>query len=111
MLNVKLKNALAVITVLGSVLSLVSTDVTAQVMDDRANMKVLKTRAKMATGSSTYVYSNGQLDAFTDLESQIRAQANCGSVDIANQTVDSSFSGQINIIIAGDVVNTGNNCR
>jgi len=82
-----------------------------QVLDDRANLKIMKTRAKLATGSSTYVYSNGQLDALADLESQIRSQVNCGSVDIANQTVDSSFSGEINIIIAGDVVNTGNNCR
>jgi len=102
---------IAVMVVLVGSFSFTSTDVFAQVLDDRANLKVLKTRAKLATGSSTYTYSNGQLDALTDLESQVRSQANCGSVDIANQTVDSSFSGQINIIIAGDIVNTGNNCR
>ncbi|MDV7338441.1 hypothetical protein RYZ26_02450 [Terasakiella sp. A23] len=94
-----------------ALLILTSAEGFSQVLDDRANMKILKTRAKLATGSSTYVYSNGQLDALADLESQIRSQVNCGSVDIANQTVDSSFSGEINIIIAGDVVNTGNNCR
>ena len=105
------KKRIAVFSALMGFAALLSTDVAAQVMDDRANMKVLKTRAKMATGSSTYVYSNGQLDAFTDVESRVRSQANCGSVDIANQTVDSSFSGQITIVIAGDVVNTGNNCR
>lgn len=88
-----------------------SSDVAAQVLDDRANMKILKTRSKLATGSTSYVYSNGQLDALADLESQVRSQVNCGSVDIANQTVDSSFSGEINIIITGDIVNSGNNCR
>lgn len=93
------------------VFSFTNADLHAQVLDDRANMKVLKTRSKLATGSSTYVYSNGQLDAFTDLEDQVRSVANCGSVDIANQTVDKTFSGQINIIITGDVVNTGNSCR
>ena len=105
-----MRNACILSLALG-MLCLFSADGLAQVLDDRANLKVLKTRAKLATGSSTYVYSNGQLDALADLESQIRSQVNCGSVDIANQTVDSSFSGEINIIIAGDVVNTGNNCR
>jgi len=105
---------LSKIIIVSSVLALcamTSSDVAAQVLDDRANMKILKTRSKLATGSTSYVYSNGQLDALADLESQVRSQVNCGSVDIANQTVDSSFSGEINIIITGDIVNSGNNCR
>lgn len=106
-----LTKRLVVLSALISFGALINADLNAQVLDDRANMKVMKTRSKLATGSSTYVYSNGQLDALADLESQVRSQVNCGSVDIANQTVDSTFSGQINIIIAGDIVNTGNNCR
>lgn len=105
------KKPIIVVSALVCLGAFTGADVAAQVLDDRANMKVLKTRAKLATGSSTYVYSNGQLDAMSDLKGQVRSQANCGSVDIANQTVDSSFSGEINIIITGDVVNTGNNCR
>ena len=104
------KKTLAMCLCAFAVTLVIGDDVAAQVLDDRANMKVLKVRSKLATGSSTYVYSNGQLDALADLESQIRSQVTCGSVDIANQTVDSSFSGQINVIITGDIVNTGNNC-
>lgn len=101
----------AFVSVLAGVFILASTMAEAQVLDDRANLKILKTRAKMATGSSTYVNSGGQLDAVQGLEDKVRSRVDCGAVDIANQHVDSNFSGQINIIISGDIINTGNRCR
>lgn len=87
------------------------TAATSQVLDDRANMKILKVRSKLLEGDSTRKYSAGQLSSYADLEEQIRAQATCGAIDIGNQDVNSNFAGEINIIIAGDIINTGNNCR
>ncbi|MEO1944395.1 MAG: hypothetical protein ABGY11_08830 [Candidatus Thioglobus sp.] len=90
---------------------LFSSEVYAQVLDDKANMKVLKVRAKLLRGGTTQKYSAGKLSNYQSIEEQIRAQVNCGSIDIGNQDVDSNFSGEINIIVVGDIVNAGNNCR
>lgn len=83
----------------------------AQVLDDGANRKILKLRSTLLEGDTTQRYSAGQLNSYSNLEEQIRASANCGAVDIGNQDVNSNFSGEINIIIAGDIINSGNNCR
>ena len=83
----------------------------AQVLDDSANMKILRVRSKLLEGDATNKYSAGQLSSYTNLEEEIRAQATCGAIDIGNQDVNSNFAGEINIIIAGDVINTGNNCQ
>ncbi|MDX1738359.1 MAG: hypothetical protein R3261_08975, partial [Alphaproteobacteria bacterium] len=83
----------------------------AQVLDDSANRKILKFRSNLLQGDTTQKYSAGQLSTYSTLEEQIRASANCGAVDIGNQDVNSNFSGEINIIIAGDIINSGNNCR
>lgn len=83
----------------------------AQVLDDRANMKILHVRSRLLEGDSTNKYSAGQLSSYANLEDEIRAQATCGAIDIGNQDVNSNFAGEINIIIAGDVINTGNNCQ
>lgn len=83
----------------------------AQILDDSANRKVMRTRANMLRGDATRRYSNNQLPKTTDMDNRIRGRANCGAVDIGNQHVDSTFSGEINVIVTGDVINTGNVCR
>jgi hypothetical protein len=83
----------------------------AQVLDDNANMKILRARAEMARGSETQVYSGGQLKSKAELEQEMRGRATCGTVDIGNQSINTDFTGQVTIVIAGDVVNSGNNCR
>lgn len=83
----------------------------AQLLDDNANMKILRARAELARGSETQVYSGGQLKSKAELEQQMRGRATCGAVDIGNQSVNTDFTGQVTIVITGDVVNSGNNCR
>lgn len=83
----------------------------AQVLDDRAHMKIMKTRALLATGSTTEVYSGNRLPSREELADDIRSRTDCGAVDIANQAADSSFAGEITVVITGDIINTGNNCR
>ncbi len=83
----------------------------AQVLDDSANVKILKVRSSLLEGDTTQKYSAGQLNNYSTLEEQIRATASCGSIDIGNQDVNSNFAGEINIIIAGDIMNTGTNCK
>ncbi|MFC1673673.1 hypothetical protein ACFL12_05920 [Pseudomonadota bacterium] len=83
----------------------------AQVLDDGANMKILRARAELARGSQTRVYSGGQLKSKAELEKELRGRATCGAVDIGNQSINTEFTGQVTIVISGDVVNSGNNCR
>ena len=86
-------------------------DASAQLLEDSANRKVLKVRSDLLRGDTTRKFSGGQLQSLDELQSQISGRATCGAVDIGNQHVNSTFSGEINVIVAGDIINTGNNCR
>lgn len=86
-------------------------EASAQLLDDAANRKVLKVRSDLLRGDTTRKFSGGQLQNLDELKSQISGRATCGAVDIGNQHVSSTFSGEINVIVAGDIINTGNNCR
>lgn len=83
----------------------------AQLLEDSANRKVLKVRSDLLRGDATRKFSGNQLGSYNNLKGQISGRATCGAVDIGNQHVASSFSGEINVIVTGDIVNTGNNCR
>jgi hypothetical protein len=41
---------------------------------------------------------------------QQQIQTGCGTLAIGNQASENTLSGDINVIIAGDVINTGNKC-
>lgn len=98
---------------LGSLVAiwLVVADASAQLVEDSANRKVLKVRSDLLRGDATRKFSGNQLQGLNSLGGQISGRATCGAVDIGNQHVSSTFSGEINVIVTGDIVNTGNNCR
>jgi hypothetical protein len=86
----------------------------AQVLDDKANMKILSARSLMLRVNHDYF--NDQLrksGAPTTPEETLdmyRARVGCGSVDIGNQFVDKGIGNEISVIIVGDVINVGNRC-
>ena len=82
----------------------------AEILSDSANRKVLKVRSDLLLGDTTRKFSGNQLQELDALSEQIRGRASCGSIDIGNQSVSSSFSGEINVIVTGDIINTGNSC-
>ena len=78
----------------------------AQLLSDSANLKILKTRSRLL------LLNEDSIEGGTDLNDldALRGQVGCGSVDIGNQDITSTLSGDINIIITGDIINTGNRC-
>jgi len=80
-------------------------------LQDRANLKVLKARSQVLLLNQDNLEKNNPNGNISkeSLES-VAGQAGCGSVDIGNQSVDKTLTGDINIVITGDVINTGNRC-
>ena len=79
----------------------------AQVLDDGANMKILKARAQLLH------YNKKELGKQTNDKLKVgdlAGKVECGSVDIGNQSVNSGFGKDIEIIITGDIINTNNHC-
>jgi len=89
---------------------LVASDGFAEILSDSANRKVLRVRSELLVGDTTRKFSGNQLQDLDSLGGQISGRASCGAIDIGNQQVSSSFSGEINVIVTGDIINTGNNC-
>lgn len=78
----------------------------AQLLSDSANLKILKTRSRLLLLNQDSIENGTDLN---DLDA-LRGQVGCGTVDIGNQDISSTLSGDINIIITGDIINTGNRC-
>ena len=78
----------------------------AQLLSDSANLKILKARSRLL------LINKDRIEGTTDLNDldALRGQVSCGSVDIGNQDITSTLSGDVNIIITGDIINTGNRC-
>ena len=79
----------------------------AQLLDDSANVKILKARAQL-------LHLNE--DKFTDDLNEkgqlnnLAGSVDCGSVDIGNQVISSGIGQDISVVITGDIINTGNRC-
>ena len=100
----------------GLFFSNLSGPLSAQILDDAANVKILAAQSKVLRINSYYFedilnqrsipFENGQIsDDFLD-------SIGCGSISIGNQFADSSapFSSEISVVIVGDVLNVGNTC-
>jgi hypothetical protein len=81
-------------------------------LDDRANMKVLKVRSQMLLLTEDSLTNENPNAQFTGSDGLIQQQiqTGCGTLAIGNQATENTLSGDINVIIAGDVINTGNKC-
>ena len=85
---------------------LVSSPLHAQLLSDETNLKILKTRSQLLLLNSETIKQEAGLN---DIDS-IVGRVDCGSIDIGNQDINSTLTGDINIIITGDIINTGNRC-
>lgn len=78
----------------------------AQLLDDTANVKILKARAKLLHQNEDTITDDlnksGQLGNV--------GRVDCGSVDIGNQVVSNGIGQDISVVITGDIINTGNRC-
>lgn len=80
----------------------------AQLLDDKANMKVLRAKSNMLRINPRTLEKHTPHNA---LEASPQNVTACGAVDIGNQYTDSNRTGDISVVIVGDIVNTGNVCR
>lgn len=85
----------------------------AQLLDDKANLKVLTVRAQMLRINTAYfedlIKSRGAPSKAEDLDQYI-GRVGCGSVEIGNQKVSSGIGNEVSVVIVGDVLNVGNYC-
>lgn len=78
----------------------------AQLLSDSTNLKILKTRSRLLLLNQDSIVGGTDLNNINAL----RGQVGCGTVDIGNQDVSTTLSGDVNIVITGDIINTGNRC-
>lgn len=85
----------------------------AQLLDDKANLKVLNVRAQMLRTNTAYfndlIKSRNVPTKEEDLDQYI-GRVGCGSVEIGNQYVSEGIGNEISVVIVGDVLNVGNYC-
>jgi len=81
----------------------------AQLLNDSANLKILKARTQLLFENKESLEE--ELDTTAGLGGNVGGRVNCGSVDIGNQISTSSVGQNISIIITGDIINTDNNCN
>jgi len=90
-----------------------ATPVAAQLLDDKANLKILNTRSKLLLLNKHYfdelLKQQGAPTSEDDTRQYI-GRVGCGSVEIGNQSVNSTISSEISVVIVGDVINFGNRC-
>ncbi|MEO0368369.1 MAG: hypothetical protein AAF197_06225 [Pseudomonadota bacterium] len=95
------------ITVITTLLGLlVSLPLQAQLLNDETNLKILKTRSQLLLLNAETIEREAGLN---DIDS-IVGRVDCGSIDIGNQDLSTTLTGDINIVITGDIINTGNRC-
>lgn len=79
----------------------------AQLLEDGANMRILKARAKLLHYNKDTleddVNNNGDINDFA-------GRTGCGSVEVGNQLVTAGLGRDIEVIITGDIINTNNRC-
>lgn len=82
--------------------------VSAQLLEDRANVKILKARAKLLHLNEDRM--TDRLNAQDQRLNGLQGRVDCGSVDIGNQVISSGIGQDISVVITGDIINTGNRC-
>ncbi len=82
--------------------------VNAQLLDDTANVKILKARAQLLHLNEDKITDD--LNAQDNRLNNLGGRVDCGSVDIGNQVISSGIGQDISVVITGDIINTGNRC-
>ncbi len=80
----------------------------AQVLDDTANMKILKARSRLMHENRANTVD--EINRNTGSLNNVGGQVNCGSVDIGNQVTSGGIGQDVSVIITGDIINTNNRC-
>lgn len=80
----------------------------AQGLDDLANLKILKARARLLHQNKAALEE--KIDDEAGFGSDLGGKIECGSIEIGNQAAGTGFSNDISIIITGDIINTDNHC-
>lgn len=80
-------------------------------MDDSINVKVLRVRAMAMRMNSANLAEDLPTTNEELLLASLKGTTSCGGVEIGNQYVNTSFGGDLEVIITGDVINAGNTCR
>ncbi len=82
------------------------------VLPDQANMKILQVRTRLMHLQDNVLGDDipSDLDQLMEF-GVLPGRVGCGSVEIGNQIAGVAPSGDITIIIAGDIINAGNKCQ
>ncbi|MBN1959281.1 MAG: hypothetical protein JW773_13880 [Desulfuromonadales bacterium] len=79
-------------------------------LDDRANMKILQVRAVALRMNGINPEEDLPVTTKELLLESLKGTTSCGAVEIGNQYVNTTFGGDLEVIITGDVINAGNRC-
>ena len=89
-------------------------EVSAQILDDTANAKLLSVHSKTLLVNDQYfedlLRGYGLPSGADDIQEEYLSSAQCGSVNIGNNYATNQISGEITVIIVGDILNVGNTC-
>jgi erythromycin esterase-like protein len=81
----------------------------AQLLNDSANVKILKARAQLLHQNADAIDDDAN-ERLGDQLNNVGGRVDCGSVDIGNQVISSGIGQDVSVIITGDIINTGNRC-
>ena len=89
-------------------------EVSAQILDDTANAKLLSVHSKTLLVNDQYfedlLRGYGLPSGADEIQEEYLSSAQCGSVNIGNNYATNQISGEITVIIVGDILNVGNTC-
>ncbi|MDC0572476.1 hypothetical protein PQZ11_06270 [Luminiphilus sp.] len=89
-------------------------EVSGQILDDTANAKLLSVHSKTLLINDQYfedlLRGYGLPSGADEIQEEYLTSAQCGSVNIGNNFASNQISGEITVIIVGDILNVGNTC-
>lgn len=95
-------------------ISSAAVEVWAQILDDTANAKLLSVHSKTLLVNDHYfedlLRGYGLPSSADEIQEEYLTSAQCGSVNIGNNYATNQISGEITVIIVGDILNVGNTC-
>lgn len=80
----------------------------AQQLNDLANLKILKAKARLLQENKKAI--TDKVGNRAGIGDDLVGEVDCGSIAIGNQAAPTGLSQDISIIITGDIINTDNRC-
>lgn len=91
-----------------------ASEISAQILDDTANAKLLSVHSKTLLINNQYfddlLRGYGLPSGADEVQQEYLSSAQCGSVNIGNNFASNQIGGEITVIIVGDILNVGNTC-